>query len=83
MDNSDRFFANTDCRFYPCHEGIDELNCLFCYCPLYHMEHCPGTPSYKEKEDRRIKACTGCTFPHRAENYDEVIRLLRAGNKSV
>ena len=77
MDNSDRFFANTECRFYPCHSGIEEINCLFCYCPLYHMEDCPGDPAFIEKDGRRIKVCTDCTFPHRAENYDAVIETLR------
>ena len=77
MDNSDRFFANTECRFYPCHRGIEEINCLFCYCPLYHMEDCPGDPAFIEKDGRRIKVCTDCTFPHRAENYDAVIETLR------
>ena len=56
MDNSDRFFANTECRFYPCHRGVDEINCLFCYCPLYHIEDCPGNPAFIEKDGRRIKA---------------------------
>ena len=77
MENSYRFFANKDCKYYPCHEGIEELNCLFCYCPMYHLENCPGAPSYKEKEGKRIKICTKCTFPHRYENYDEVMRILR------
>ena len=77
MDNSDRFFANTECRFYPCHSGIEEINCLFCYCPLYHLEDCPGSSSFIAKDGRSIKVCTDCTFPHRAENYDEVIETLR------
>ena len=77
MDNSHRFFANKDCEYYPCHEGIEEINCLFCYCPLYRLENCPGTPSYKEKDGRRIKVCTSCTFPHRAENYEKVLQLIK------
>ena len=77
MDNSDRFFANTECRFYPCHSGIEEINCLFCYCPLYHLEDCPGSPSFIEKDGRSIKVCTDCTFPHMAENYDTVVETLR------
>ena len=77
MKNSEKFFMNTDCRYYPCHEGIEEINCLFCYCPLYHAEDCPGRPAYKEKDGHRMKICTGCTFPHEAENYDEVIRIIR------
>ena len=77
MDNSHRFFANKDCEYYPCHVGIEEINCLFCYCPLYRLENCPGTPSYKEKDGRRIKVCTSCTFPHRAENYEKVLQLIK------
>lgn len=78
MDNSHTFFANKDCKYYPCHEGTEELNCLFCYCPLYHLENCPGNPSYKEKDGKRLKICTACTFPHEPGNYDEIIRLIKA-----
>ena len=80
MDNSDRYFENRDCRYYPCHEGIEEMNCLFCYCPLYHMEACPGDPVFRDRDGRMIKVCTGCTFPHRAENYDRVISLIKGGD---
>ena len=77
MNNSHRFFENTECRFYPCHRGIEEINCLFCYCPLYHLGGCPGSPSFMEKDGRMIKVCTDCTFPHRAENYDKVTERLK------
>lgn len=77
MDNSHKFFKNTGCKYYPCHEGIGELNCLFCYCPLYHMENCPGSPSYQEKDGKRIKVCTACTFPHEPDNYDKVLEIIR------
>ena len=29
---SHAFFCNTACQYYPCHEGLEEINCLFCYC---------------------------------------------------
>ena len=80
MENSYRFFCNRECEFFPCHSGADPdcFNCLFCYCPLYRLERCPGNPRYKEgKNGKRIKICTDCTFPHRPENYDTVIRLLK------
>jgi Zn-finger protein len=77
MNNSNRFFANRDCEYYPCHEGIEEMNCLFCYCPLYHLESCPGKPSFRERNGRIIKVCTACTFPHRPENYDMLISCLK------
>lgn len=66
-----KFFTNKQCEYYPCHE-VDELNCLFCYCPLYHRDDCPGTPEYVGI----TKDCSNCAFPHKPENYEEVICLL-------
>lgn len=82
MENSERFFSNTACKYYPCHEGIEEMNCLFCYCPLYRFENCPGNNYYIEKENgKRIKVCTNCTFPHQPDNYDRVIEFLKKRNE--
>lgn len=77
MENSYRFFENRECKYFPCHEGADEFNCLFCYCPLYHLENCPGNSVYKEKEGKKIKICTNCSFPHQPGNYDVVIEYLK------
>ena len=35
MRHSSRFFQNTGCEYFPCHQGADPatFNCLFCYCP--------------------------------------------------
>ena len=76
MENSHRFFANKECKYYPCHEGIEEMNCLFCYCPFYSREKCPGNPEYMDKGTQKIKICTGCIFPHQAQNYDTILKLL-------
>ncbi len=76
---SSRFFENRDCEYYPCHEGLEELNCLFCYCPLYARESCPGSPSYKERGGGRVKDCSGCAFPHSPGNYEAVLERLRQG----
>lgn len=68
-----QFFQNRQCRFFPCHKGVDEadFNCLFCYCPLYTLgKKCGGSCRYTEKG---IKSCTECTFPHHRENYEKVI----------
>ena len=51
MENSYRYFENRACKFYPCHD-MEHLNCLFCYCPLNSMEHCPGNPAYIEKIEK-------------------------------
>ena len=77
QENSHAFFANTACRYYPCHEGETELNCLFCFCPLYMLPACPGTPAYIQSEGSLIKDCSSCTFPHKAENYEKIIACLR------
>ncbi len=79
MDNSYRYFENRDCKYYPCHEGIKEMNCLFCYCPLYHLQKCPGSPRFIAKNGRTIKVCTDCVFPHQPENYEKVIEIVKEG----
>lgn len=80
MDYSYRFFENRDCRYFPCHKGLDAFNCLFCYCPLYHCENCPGNPQYLQKNGKKLKICTDCSFPHQPENYDAVLQKLKAEN---
>ena len=76
MENSYRFFENRQCEFYPCHKNTESINCLFCYCPLYSYDSCPGQYRYIEIKGRKIKECTDCTFPHKAENYDKIIAFL-------
>ncbi|MCI5568396.1 MAG: cysteine-rich small domain-containing protein [Lachnospiraceae bacterium] len=83
MKESSRFFSNRKCEFFPCHKTTGEFNCLFCYCPMYHFENCPGNPAFKEKHGRRIKVCTGCDYPHRPENYDSVIEFLSKKNNRL
>ena len=77
LEASYRYFENRACKYYPCHAGIEEMNCLFCYCPLYALENCPGTPRFIERDGRRIKDCTTCTFPHVPEHYEKVNAVLR------
>ena len=73
------FTQHKTCEFFPCHktEHPEDFNCLFCYCPMYRLEHCPGDPRYFEKNGRRIKDCSGCTFPHDPEHYDTIMQILR------
>ncbi len=77
MEDSYRFFENRSCKYFPCHKGLEDFNCLFCYCPLYSTENCPGNPVYLERGGKRIKDCSGCTLPHQPENYDTVVRFLK------
>ena len=81
--NSSRFFVNEACEYYPCHKSDDALNCMFCYCPFYSWEICPGVNQYIERPDgRKIKVCSDCTFAHRAENYDRVMDILKMGKSA-
>ena len=71
--NSSRFFRNTACEYFPCHQGVkaEDFNCLFCYCPLYALgKKCGGNCRYTEKG---VKSCKDCAFPHHRENYGRVI----------
>lgn len=69
-----KFFENKECEFYPCHKGLKETNCLFCYCPLYRLTDCGG--NYKILESG-VKDCSGCTFPHIKGNYEKIIEKLK------
>ena len=76
--HSFRFFQNTDCEYFPCHQGADPetFNCLFCYCPLYLLgEKCGGDFTLTASG---TKDCTGCLVPHRPEGYDHVLAVLKA-----
>lgn len=67
-----QYFSHKDCEFYPCHPGADpgNFNCLFCWCPLYTLgPDCGGNFRYNE---RGLKDCTGCLFPHKRENYPRI-----------
>lgn len=72
-----KFFQNTKCGNFPCHEIENEgnFNCLFCYCPLYYLgDKCGGNFKYTEKG---IKSCIDCNIPHKKENYDLIRNRLR------
>lgn len=76
MENSYGYFENHQCKFYPCHKGQQELNCLFCYCPMFAFPRCLGNPAYIEQEGKKVKDCSDCVYPHRAENYEKIIKFL-------
>lgn len=71
------FFQNRKCEMFPCHkiESISDFNCMFCYCPLYFLgDKCGGKFTYNEKG---IKSCKDCCFPHEKKNYSLVNEKLR------
>jgi len=77
VEYSHQYFENKDCKYYPCHQGLEACNCLFCYCPMYNYEDCLGKPSYKEKDGKKLKVCTNCSFPHEAKHYEDIMEFLR------
>lgn len=77
MDNSRRYFRNTACEYFPCHETDDteNFNCLFCFCPLYCMgAECGG--DFRLTPDG-VKDCTPCLVPHKAGNYQRIMDRLK------
>ncbi len=76
MKDKYKFFENKECEYYPCHKGLDQINCLFCFCPLYSKEHCPGQPQYIEVNNKMIKDCSECTFAHNKDHYDLIMQIL-------
>ena len=67
MEHSYKYFENRACKYFPCHEGLQSMNCLFCYCPLYALgTACGGNFVMLENG---VKDCSGCAIPHKQENY--------------
>ena len=74
--NCSRFFENRDCEYYPCHD-MEQINCMFCFCPLYLMKDCGGAYlMIKDKNGGMIKDCSQCTLVHGKDGYKHVIRKI-------
>lgn len=75
MDNSYKFFSNKECKYYPCHKSDDDINCLFCFCPLYSMgDKCGGD---FRMLPNGIKDCSDCTKTHKPDGYEYVMKKLK------
>lgn len=76
---SHKFFANTDCEYYPCHKTEKPINCLFCYCPLYYLE-CKG---FYGKTASGIKDCSKCLIPHLSGGWEYITEeVINHGKKA-
>ena len=65
-------------RRSPIQEEAGEFNCLFCYCPLYHLgDQCGGIFEYY----KGTKSCISCHLPHLPEYYDTVTTKLKNAPK--
>lgn len=74
-----KFYQNKECEFFPCH-GDNSQNCLFCFCPLYPLMDCGGGYHIL---DNGVKDCSDCKYPHKEENYGEVMEALTLYCKSL
>lgn len=82
-ENDHTFFANTTCKYYPCHKGVDfeNFNCLFCYCPLYSLgEKCRGNFKYTRSGK---KDCSDCLIPHSEKGYEYISGILSVAEQAV
>ena len=79
MKNSYKFYNNKDCKYFPCHETIDEdnFNCMFCFCPLHNYEDCGGNYKIIEYENKKIKDCSKCMIPHLENGYEYIMVKLK------
>ena len=71
---SHKFFENDRCKFYPCHD-LKEINCLFCFCPIFFFKNCGG--AYSILKDG-TKDCSKCVYPHREVSPNGMARARRA-----
>ncbi len=71
-----KYFENRSCEYYPCHK-LENMNCLFCYCPLY-LTDCGGNYNILSNG---IKDCSDCTIPHMEKNYEFILSKFRNAAK--
>lgn len=70
-----KFYQNSQCEFFPCHEveNKEEFNCLFCFCPLYMLkDKCGGNFKYTNG----VKDCSDCTIPHSKNGYEYIMSKM-------
>ena len=79
MKNDSKFFANTECEYYPCHRYEGDFNCLFCYCPFYEYLNCGGNWTLLPDG---TKDCSDCILPHVPESYQEIVERLHNVKKA-
>lgn len=72
QNNNFKHFSNKECEYYPCHD-LENINCLFCYCPLY-LTDCGGNFVMYNG----IKDCSHCTLVHDEGSFDFVQKALKA-----
>ena len=65
-----------------CHD-LENLNCLFCYCPFYDLSAKEGGCKMNSSKGKYVGNCQGkiwdcsdCDFPHKKENVKDILLKL-------
>jgi Zn-finger protein len=78
-----RKFNPDECKCYQrnkkCHD-LEDLNCLFCYCPHYDLSveegkckiNSPKGKYFENSKGKRLD-CSNCDFPHKVENIRSIL----------
>ncbi|MEW6089135.1 MAG: cysteine-rich small domain-containing protein [bacterium] len=74
--------ANKFCKFYPCHEGLED--CTFCYCPLYPCgNQLRGEYVYSIKFKKNIWSCEHCNWIHKKKTVDNIFKIIRKNKRRI
>ena len=68
---------NKECEYFPCH-NIDNLQCDFCYCPLYpcYDKRVRGK-IIKNDKGEDIWDCKDCVILHKKQNVNLIIEMIK------
>ena len=57
-----KFKLDTECKFYPCHKGLED--CTFCYCPIYPCGY-EEFGKFIEGKNGKVWDCSDCVVFHK------------------
>jgi len=73
IEATNGLYKQKDSICHKCHEVEGELNCFFCYCPLYDEFECGGNYIILENG---LKDCSNCLKPHTTEFIIEQLKKI-------
>jgi Zn-finger protein len=79
---------NIACRFYPCHEKLED--CTFCYCPFYacgNLKRGKYIEVYNifisDDNKKLIWDCSKCTWIHKKSTVDKIFKEINKNFYSI
>jgi iron complex transport system ATP-binding protein len=73
IEATNNLFESPDSICHKCHSVSGDLNCFFCYCPLYDEEDCGGDYVIL---NNGLKDCSNCLRPHSEEFVEEQLMKI-------